>query len=100
MADRWRMRLMWLSDKIANLALGGALAAACTGYIGDSAGGDSSLGSPSGSSGGGSVSGSAGGSSGGATVAGPASLLNLPAPPLPTTGLPKPTSWEFAHRVQ
>jgi hypothetical protein len=101
---------MWPSDKIVSLMLCGAVAA-CTANSGAGAGTGASGGSPSetvnspsnGGSTGGSVSASSSGttaSSGGAAVAGPASLLNLPAAPLPTTGLHKLTSWEFANSVQ
>jgi hypothetical protein len=98
---------MWLPDKIVSLTPCVALAVACTANVGGSVGGSSS-GGRSGAAGSlssdGSVSGSTGASSGGAagaaTAAGPASLLNLPAAPLPTTGLHKLTAWEFANSVQ
>ncbi len=108
---------MRLSHKIGTYVLGGALAA-CTGHIGESAGGGSETGtgsggssslggSPSGrgigsssGSGSGRGSGSTAASSGGATAAGPSSLLDLPSSPLPTTGLHKLTAWEFANSLQ
>jgi len=93
---------------IATLALCGAVASACTGHVGESrgggiAGGDPSSGGPpvsGGPAGGATGGGSAGTSGGGATVPGPASLLSLPTLPLPTTGLHKLTSFEFANSMQ
>ena len=106
---------MWLSARIVTVAMCGVFAAACTGTAGDSAGAGSSSGSSSGSSGtavgpsgggsvgavGGSSAASSGGSAGLAAAAtGPAALLGLLATPVPTTGLHKLTSWEFANSVQ
>ena len=93
---------MWLPDKIVSLTACAALAVACSAPVGGSVGGSSAGGgggTAGSSSNGGSVGGSAAASSGGAST-GPASLLNLPAAPLPTTGLHKLTSWEFANSVQ
>jgi hypothetical protein len=106
---------MRLSHKIGPFVLCGALAA-CTGHIGESPGGGSETGTGTGSGGSSSLGGSPSGtgigsssgsgsgstavSSGGTTVAAPSSLLNLPASPLPTTGLHKLTAWEFANSLQ
>ncbi len=68
--------------------------AACTGTIGGDPSPGSGNASPSGSAG------SRGSGSAGSLVTGPASLLNLPAAPLPTTALHKLTAWEFANSVE
>ena len=73
--------------------------AACTGAIGTgpSMGSPTATGSNPGDNPGGS--GSAGSQASGSTT-GPASLLSLPASPLPSTALHKLTAWEFANSVQ
>jgi hypothetical protein len=89
---------MRLSDKIGPLALGCVLAAACTGNIGGGSPGQAT-GTPGGGSGTGAT-GGAGGAGAVGPVTGPASLLNLPASPLPGTLLHRLTAWEFANSLQ
>jgi Protein of unknown function (DUF1592)/Protein of unknown function (DUF1588)/Protein of unknown function (DUF1595)/Protein of unknown function (DUF1585) len=101
---------MRFSDKIGPLALGCVLAAACTGNIGTGGGSPgqgtgtpgagSSTGATGGSPGASTGGGGSGGGNAGAPVTGPASLLNLPASPLPGTLLHKLTAWEFANSLQ
>jgi len=101
---------MRLSLKIGQLASGCALLAACTGQISGGGSGQTSngggapgagIGSSGAGSGGGSMASSSSGSGAAATpVSGPASLLNLPSTPLPSTRLRRLTAWEFTNSVQ
>jgi hypothetical protein len=77
---------------------------ACTGAIGGMPSSEPST-TGAGGTAGASASGTAGhpagtGTAGSAAMAGPASLLNLPGSPLPTTSLHKLTAFEFANSMQ